>query len=164
MKAKLEINAVKGIAIAPAMKNTTAELQHVPVGSTAVLYPYPSNLIPNPTLWQAVTKLRFRQPGTSLLVPGANGQIAFSPNLAFSRATATSTLLVGMMKGTIPAETPTLRAAVLAEFHHWNVQSFIALPVGTPNPTQAVAFFTWLFGQSPTVSAGATFGWYHLST
>jgi hypothetical protein len=143
---------------------TSSTVNRIPVGSVAVVYPYPSTNYPSATLWQAVTHLRYRQPGTTLLVPGADGHLAFSADVSFNRDTATARVLIGLLNGQAPTESPALRHTLLGEFHRWHVQTFIALPAGTANPPQAVAFFGWLFGRPPVVSAGAAFTWYHLST
>jgi hypothetical protein len=143
---------------------TSSTLDRVPVGSVAVVYPFPSTTEPNAALWQAVTHLRFRQPGTTLLVPGADGHIAYSADVvSFNRHTATAQVLIGLLNGQAAPETPALRATLLGEFRRWHVQTLIAVPAGTPNPGQAIAFFSWLFGRGPTLSAGAAFTWYHLS-
>jgi hypothetical protein len=143
---------------------TSSTVNRVPVGSVAVVYPYPSTNYPSATLWQVETHLRFRQPGTTLLVPGADGHIAYSADVSFNRDTATARALISLLNGQAPAETPALRATLRGEFQRWHVQTFIALPAGTANPPQAIAFFEWLFGGPPVMSAGAAFTWYHLST
>jgi hypothetical protein len=138
-------------------------LDMVPVGSVAVVYPFNSNFVPNPTIWQAISDFRFRQPGTALLVPsGPSAAIAFSPALSYARDTLTARVLITMAQGHIPAESPNLRSGLLAQFRQWDVQSFLAFPGGTPNATQAIALFDWLFGRPPNSSTGGAFVWYHL--
>jgi hypothetical protein len=141
---------------------TSTAVQRVPVGSVAVVYPYPSTIVPNGALWQAVTGLRYRQPGTTLLVPGADGHLAYSSDVLFNRDTATARVMVALLQGDTVVQTPGLRRSLLDEFRRWHVQTFIALPAGTPNPGQAIGLFTWLFGRPAVASAGATFTWYHL--
>jgi hypothetical protein len=143
---------------------TSSAVDRVPVGSVAVVYPYPSTNYPSATLWQAETHLRYRQPGTTLLVPAADGHLAYSADVSFNRDTKTAQVLIGLLNGQVPGETTALRTTLLGEFARWHVQTFIALPAGTVNPGQAVAFFSWLFGRAPVVSAGAAFTWYHLAT
>ena len=143
---------------------TSSSLGRVPEHSAAVLYPYISAVTPDATLWQAVANLHFRQPGTTLLVPdGPDSRVAFSSALGSERATLTSTVLIGMEQGHIPTQTPALRAQLLAQFRSWHVQSFIATPGGTPNPAEALAFFTWLFGRSPVRAAGTTYCWFGIA-
>ena len=139
-------------------------MNRIPVGSVAVIYPFPSTIVPNATLWQAVTHLRFRQPGTTLLVPAADGKIAFSGDVSYNRDTVTARTLISLLNGQTVPQTASLRRALRGEFHQWQVRTFVALPAGTPNPGQAIAFFTWLFGQPPVSSAGAAFTWYNLAT
>jgi hypothetical protein len=142
---------------------TTAAVRQIPVGSTAVIYPFPSDNVPNATLWQAETDMRFRQPGTNLLVPGGpDGSVAFSPSIGYDLPTLTATVLIGMDLGRLPTETSALRAALRQQLGSWKVRSFVAFPIGSPNATQAVAFFTWLFGRAPVISAGGTYGWFGL--
>lgn len=144
---------------------TSSAVQQLPEGSATVLYPYNSNLIPNPTIWQAIADLHFRQSGTSLLVPsGPDGAIAFSASYAYARTTLTATTLIGMEQGHQPAETPKLRAALLGQFRQWHIENLVAFPAGTANSPQTIAFFTWLFGRSPVTGVGGAYGWYKLST
>jgi hypothetical protein len=141
---------------------TTSAVDHVPVGSVAVVYPFPSATVPNASLWQAVTGMRFEQPGGDLLVPGANGRIAFSAATGYDRDTETAAVLIGMENGQIPARTPTLARDLRAQLRNWHVRSFLAFPAGTPNPGQAIDFFTWLLGKAPVTSAGGAYAWYGL--
>jgi hypothetical protein len=139
---------------------TTSAVDHIPVGSVAVVYPFPSGTVPNGSLWQAVTGMRFEQPGGDLLVPGANGRIAYSAATGYARDTETAAVLIGMENGQIPARTPALSRALRAELRSWHVRTFLAFPAGTPNPGQAIAFFTWLLGKPPVPSAGGAYAWY----
>jgi len=142
---------------------TTSSVRQVPGGSTAVIYPFPSDNVPNASLWQAVTDMRFRQPGTTLLVPGGpHGSVAFSPPIGYDRSTLTARVLIGMDLGQVPAQSPTLRRALLRQLQAWKVRSFLAFPLGSPNAPQAIAFLTWLFGRPPVVSAGGTYAWLRL--
>ena len=138
-------------------------LRRIPVGSVAVLYPFPSSSVPNGALWQAVTDFRFRQPGGTLLVPGGpNGDVAFNPAIGYGVYSLTAGVLIGMQQGHIPAETPALRSALRAQLASWHVRSFVAFPAGTPDPPAELAFFRWLFGRQPTVLPQLTYGWFDL--
>jgi hypothetical protein len=144
---------------------TSSALPGIPDGSATVLYPYNSNFVPNPTLWQAIAGLRFRQPGTALLVPGGHdATIAFSQTFAYARTTLTARVLIGMEQGHVPTETPALRTSLLGQFRVWRIQNLVAFPAGTPNPTQTIAFFEWLFGRRPEQGRGGAYGWYGLPT
>jgi hypothetical protein len=142
---------------------TSSAVDQIPVASTAVIYPFPSDNVPNAALWQAVTDMRFRQPGTTLLVPGGpDGSVAFSPAIGYDRSTLTARVLIGMDLGRLPTESAALRADLRHQLGTWNVRSFVAFPIGSPNAPQAVAFLTWLFGRAPVLSAGGTYGWFGL--
>jgi hypothetical protein len=142
---------------------TSSAVRRIPFASTAVIYPFPSDNVPNATLWQAVTDMRFRQPGTNLLVPGGpDGSVAFSPSIGYDRSTLTARVLIGMDLGRLPAESSALRADLRSQLRSWHVRSFVAFPIGSPQAAQAVAFFTWLFGRPPMLSAGGTYGWFGL--
>jgi hypothetical protein len=140
-------------------------LKQIPEGSVAVVYPYPSSATPSAQVWQAVAGMHFRMPGGYFLVPeGPDNHIAFSPALAYTRATQTAEVLNQLFLGTPPPLTPTLRNALLDEFHSWKVRSVVAFPAGTAKPGQAVAFFTSLLGKSPKVEVGGAYAWYNLHT
>jgi hypothetical protein len=146
---------------------SSAAVRHIPTGSVAVLYPYPSSDDQSAQLWQAASGVRFRQPGSvpSLFVPnGTTGHVAYTRAFGFGRVTTTSATLIGMAQGRIPQETTALRSSLLAQFRSWHVQSFVAVPAGTPNPGGAIAFFSWLFGHPPVITPGGetTYAWYHL--
>jgi hypothetical protein len=146
---------------------SSSAVRQIPDGSVAVLYPYPSSDHQSAQLWQAATGIGFRQPGTvpPLSVPnGTNGHVAYTRALGFGRVTATSATLIGMAAGHIPPETAAVRSSLLAQFRSWGVQSFVAVPAGTPNPAGALAFFSWLFGRAPVITPGGetAYAWYHL--
>ncbi|MFZ0248475.1 MAG: hypothetical protein WAL61_00915 [Acidimicrobiales bacterium] len=147
---------------------SSSAVRHIPEGSVAVLYPYPSSDHQSAQLWQAATGIGFRQPGTvpPLAVPNAtNGHVAYTRALGFGRVTVTSATLIGMAGGHIPPETSAVRSSLLAQFRSWHVQSLVAVPAGTPDPAGAIAFFSWLFGRQPVITPGSetTYAWYRLS-
>jgi hypothetical protein len=144
---------------------TSPALKHIPAGSVAVLYPYPSSITPNGQAWQAVAGMHFRMPGGYFLVPGdAGNHIAYSPTLAYTRDTLTAEVLNKLSLGTPPPLTPALRASLLDEFRQWHVRSVIAVPAGTARPAQSIAFFTSLLGKPPVPEAGGAYAWYDLHT
>jgi hypothetical protein len=67
-----------------------------------------------------------------------------------------------MDRGRLPTESPGLRAGLRSQLRSWHVRSFVAFPIGSPQAPDAVAFFTWLFGRPPVLSAGGTYGWFGL--
>ncbi len=147
----------------PSFFTTAALRSSVPVGSTTVLYPYPSSKTPNGQAWQAISDLRFRMPGGYFLVPqGRSQHIAFSPALGYTRTTLTATVLTDLAAGTPPARSTALRTSLRAQWRTWHVQTLVAFPTLGANPTGTIAFFTWLTGRPPIVQPGATYLWTHL--
>ncbi len=142
---------------------TSSAVDHIPVNSVAVLYPYPSSAVPIGQAWQAIARMHFKTPGGYFLVPeGPEQTIAFSPSLSYTRTTVAATVFVALSEGTPPAKTAALRAAVLAEFRSWHVQSLVASPDNAVDPLQAVAYLTWLIGRPP-VRDHDVYAWYHLN-
>ncbi len=148
----------------PAFFTTAALRSSVPVGSTAVVYPYPSSKTPNGQAWQAISHLHFRMPGGYFLVPqGPSQHIAFSPALGYARTTLTATVLTDLAAGAPPARTTTLRTSLRTQWHAWHVQTLVAFPTLGADPAEAVAFLSWLTGRAPTVQPGAAYVWTHLT-
>ena len=117
----------------PLYFSTTVD--RIPVGSTAIVYPYSSSLTPNAQMWQAVADLRFRMPGGYFLVPQPpDDHIAFSPTIGYGRDTLTATTLTELAAGRPPALSPALRASLLSQWRAWHVRTLIAFPEGEPDP------------------------------
>jgi len=128
-----------------------------------VVDPFPSDIAPDGALWQAVSSMRFQQPGTTLLVPGGpNGDVAFSPAIGYDRSTLVAKVLIGMDQGRVPVESLSLRASLRQQLHAWNVQSLLTVPNGNPNWSRSVGFFAWLFGRPPVINQGGICGWLRL--
>jgi hypothetical protein len=141
---------------------SSPSLGRVPTGSVALLYPFPSSSTPQGELWQAQSELRFKMPGGYFLVPQPPGHaIAFSPILGYDADTLTARTLIALAAGTPPAETPALRAALVAQLRSWNVRTLLASTAGLTRPAQSVQFLSWLAGATPTLDHDVL-AWYHL--
>jgi hypothetical protein len=142
---------------------TSSAIQQIAADSTVVVDPFPSDSVPDGALWEALSSMRFRQPGTTLLVPGGpNGNVAFSPAIGYDRSTLVAKTLIGMDEGRVPLESPDLRVSLRRQLHAWKVQSVVTVSHGNPSWSKSVGFFTWLFGQSPELSQGGIRGWLRL--
>jgi hypothetical protein len=140
---------------------TSAALQGIPRDSVALVYPYPSSPTPQGQLWQAEAELRFKMPGGYFLVPQPPGRaIAFSPALGYDTDTLTARTLIALAAGTPPAETPALRAALVAQLRSWDVRTLLASTEGVVRPGVSVQFLTWLAGRPPTAQGGLLV-WHH---
>jgi hypothetical protein len=141
---------------------SSADLQKVPPGSTAVVYPYATAVTPNSQQWQAAADMRFRMPAAYFLLPKSRNDhtIAFGPALGYTRDTLTARVLVALYNGQPPTDTPQLRASLLAQFHSWHVRTFIAFPTLGADPAGCVGFMTWLLGGPPTGAPGLADVWY----
>ena len=130
-------------------------LQRVPVGSVALLYPFPSSANSEGELWQASADFWFKMTGSNFLVPQPPGRaIAYNPAIGYGADTITSRTLVALAAGMPPAETPALHAALVAQLRGWHVQTVLASTVGLTHPVQSVQFLTWLAGERPTPDGG----------
>jgi len=139
---------------------TSRQLDMIPSGAGVLVYPYASSLYPNPTMWQAVGRFHFRQPGGTILVPnGTNNRIAFSPPIGYTQSNIVSNTLIGMEHGITAAESPELGDALREELGKWHVSDVLAFPAGTPDPSGTVSFLTWLVGNGPVDVKGGGGGY-----
>jgi hypothetical protein len=146
----------------PLYFSTTVD--RVPLGSTAIVYPYPSSVTPNAQMWQAAAGLRFRMPGGYFLVPQPpDDHIAFSPTIGYGRDTLTATTLTELAGGRPPAFTPALRAGLVSQWRAWHVRTLIAFPEGEPDPGRVVSFFTSVVGGPPRLEPGGAYVWDHVT-
>ena len=140
---------------------TSPALDRVPVGSVALLYPFPSTPTPQGQLWQATADMRFKMPGGYFLVPQSPLRtIAFTPAIGYDTNTLTARTLIALAAGTPPAETPGLRAALVAQLRSWDVRTLLATTTGVARPAQSLQFLTWLAGVPPVANHGVL-AWYH---
>lgn len=140
---------------------TSGPHNQVPAGSVGLVFPYPSALFPQAQAWQAMAGLPFKMPGGYFLVPGANGQIAYSPQLSYTRATPLAAALIALGQGHPPARTAALRSLLEGELANLEVRSVIAVPGQSADPAASRSFLVWLLGP-PTGAQGGTVDWYHL--
>jgi hypothetical protein len=141
---------------------TSPAIQRVPVGSVALLYPFPSTPTPQGELWQADSNMHFKMPGGYFLVPQSPSRaIAFTPEIGYDTNTLTARTLISLAAGTPPPETPALRAALVTQLSAWHVRTLLATTTGLPQPAQSLQFLTWLAGAPPVEDHGVL-AWYHL--
>ncbi|HET9078020.1 MAG TPA: hypothetical protein VFN68_13880 [Acidimicrobiales bacterium] len=133
---------------------TTAAVQAVPAGSTALVYPVPVNTNDAAQLWQAEAGYRFSEVGGYFVVPAPKGAPSGSQ---FFEPTTTTTALTALANGRALPRTPALRAALTGQLRSWGVSSLLVQPVGA----DPVGFFTWLTGRPPDASRGGMLAWYH---
>lgn len=134
---------------------SSSAVKEIPAGSTALLFPFPSGAYPSPSLWQAQVNFRFRMVAGDFLVPqGPLHHVAYSPVLSYTADSLTGETLTRLQEGDPPAETPQLRAGVLAEVAAWRVDRVVALPARAARPRAADAFLRWLFGPPASDSKG----------
>jgi hypothetical protein len=133
---------------------TARAVDAIPANSAVLVYPFPDATFANPQVWQASAGLRFAMPGGRFNVaePGTSLEGA-------SRSSLTDTVLTTLASGVSPGENVTLRSAVDSQLRSWHVRTIVAAPSDGADPTQAVAYLTWLLGQAPTQSDGVTV-WY----
>jgi hypothetical protein len=58
---------------------TSSAVRQIPRGGVVLTYPYPSDLSPQPMLWQAAAGMRYRLMGAYALTRGQNGQASLNP-------------------------------------------------------------------------------------
>ncbi len=138
-------------------------VRRIPNGSVALLYPYPTAILPSAMLWQAEAGMRFKMPGGYFLVPsGPAHGIAYSPTLLYGANTLTARTLDVTFASGPPRETPTLRRALRDQLGAWHVDSIVASLVGVPDPGASLRFFIWLTGRAPASTSGGVDAWYGL--
>jgi len=123
---------------------SAGEARELPAGSVALVAPYvaaDSNTLV-PMLWQAAAGFRFSMVGGYALTVDAHGKsvswLVTPLQQAFSR------IEIG---GVLPAETPALRATLLAEIEHDGVSVIIVGPM--PHADLAVQLVGWLEDATP---------------
>lgn len=141
---------------------SSAALQRVSEGTTALIYPYTTAVAPNSQQWQAASHMRFRMPDAYFLLPqsATNTSIVFNPDLGYTHDTLTARVLIALYDGQPPAETPQLRSSLLTQFHQWRVRTFIAFPTLGADPAGCIGFLTWLLGKAPTNEPGLAEVWF----
>lgn len=129
---------------------TTSAVDRVPAGSVALVYPFPTDLVQAPQLWQAEASFRFKMPGGYFVVPLPGG------GSQYNTVTPVYDALQSVLQGPPPQETPALRSALRADLAAWKVRTVIAQPAG---PNHPVAFLTWLVGRPPDAVLGGVDVW-----
>ena len=127
----------------------------VPQGSVTVLYPFPASGDAIPMLWQVAAGMRFRSPGGRFVIP-APGSVG-TP--ASDRQTLVGQTFSQLADGQMPALTPVLRLALLAQLRSWDVRAVLVQPTGQ-RPALVMPFFEWLLGRPPDARSGGISAWY----
>jgi hypothetical protein len=139
---------------------TSADVDSIPTGSVALLYPYPATGIDDdfPVLWQTAAGMRFKFPGGYFIVPQAGTNQA-----SLGRATLIAEALFALYEGSHIREIQPIKRELLQELQSWRVRTVIAQPIGT-DPGLTIQYLTWLLGRKPTFVGGVDV-WYnvHLS-
>ncbi len=142
---------------------TSAAVTRIPSGSVALVYPYPSQLTPQPLLWQAEANMRFRMPGGYFLVPqGSRQHIAFSTQLGLAEDTLTAQVFYRLFEGVPPPLTAGLRTELDDELANWDVHTVVAFPKRTPHPVRSLTYLTSLLHARPVIEPGGAYAWYDL--
>jgi hypothetical protein len=127
----------------------------IPTGSVAVLYPSPSASGSTSELWQLASGLRFKTPAGHFVVPSPGNP----PILPPFHSTLTTTALIDLENGLPLAETPAIRARILAQLDSWRVRSVLVQPTGV-KPELVIPYFEWLLGRPPDSRQGGIQAWY----
>jgi len=132
---------------------TSPHVRQIPVDSVALVFPYPTVILPSGVLWQVAAGLRFKMPGGYFLVPGRHGTIADNPALPYVRSTLTARVFSQMFTSGPPREAPALRSALRAQWGSWQVRTLVASMVGVPDAQGVEQFLTWASGVAPVLQA-----------
>jgi hypothetical protein len=127
----------------------------LPQGSVTVLYPFPASGNAIPMLWQVAAGMRFKSPGGRFVIP-APGSVG-TP--ASDRQTLVGQTFSQLADGQMPALTPALRLALLAQLRSWDVRAVLVQPTGQ-RPVLVMPFFEWLLGRPPDARSGGINAWY----
>jgi hypothetical protein len=137
---------------------TTSAVNAVPTGSVAVLYPSPSAAGSTSELWQLASGLRFKTPAGHFVVSSPGHSAVLPP----FHSTLTTTALIDLENGSPLAETPAVRAEILAQLDSWKVRSVLVAATGA-KPELVIPYFEWLLGRPPDSRFGGIEAWYRSS-
>lgn len=135
---------------------TTSDVDRLAPGTVTLVYPIPNNTEVQPMLWQAEARFRFSMVGGYFLIPVPGGTQYYQPTLV--QATLTQLLTGSLQGGSLPAETPQLRVALVSDLASWGVRAVLVQPL--PDARQ---FFTWLVGRPPDAAKGEMLEWYSVN-
>jgi hypothetical protein len=141
---------------------SSSALDRVPVGSVALISPYPSVAAVQPQMWQAVAGMKFRIIGGYGLVPGPAGTSTNFP--AILRPVGVERFLwVGATGVPYPAgRVPRLDSKLVCDFREFlrrnHVQTLLAVPTFYV-PATMHSLFTRALGP-PTSSVGGVDAWF----
>jgi len=123
---------------------TGDEIDRIPVGSVALVLPFPDRSASFPMMWHAMGGMRFKMPGGYFLGPDREGHAKFGPLPSATRQVA------GLLRtGRSTPERVQRRycSAVEDELRSWGVQTVLIGPM--PHQAEAASFFSGLLGRAP---------------
>jgi hypothetical protein len=124
-------------------------VETIPVGSVALVAPFPDPLVTEPMLWHAVGGIRFKLVGGYFLGPDEQGRARFGPPPSVTRS-ALRQLATGA--ATADAVDRRLCPDVRDELARWQVRTVLVGPMR--HRDQAVRFFTLLLDRPPAEIGG----------
>jgi hypothetical protein len=141
-----------------------AGVARIPAGSVALVAPFttapgfqpgPGQDSSNyPMLWQLASRMRYRMPEGSLIVPDVDG----TPTGGRPPASTTQSVMIAIQRGgQAPNATPDLKASVGTDLDRWQVRTVIVGPMY--NQVAMVGFFTSLLGREPQSVGGVLVWW-----
>ena len=132
---------------------TGRDVQRIPVGSVALLAPYPSPRNAAPMFWQAMAGLRFRMPGGYFVGPDPSGKPRYGSN-----SRRLSGVMAKIRSGwRAPKLGPELRAELAGDLVYWQVSTVVIGPM--ERQARMVSFFTALLGRRPSQVGGVWVWW-----
>ena len=134
--------------VAPIPSYFTTEARKLPVGTKALVVPFPRPTLTEPLRWQTAARYSYAAPGGYFIAPGADGRAYIG-----GAAGTTQQLLVELEeKGTMPVVTPQLRASVDAELTAWGIDMAILGP--SDRQAELRQLMTQLFEREPQEIGG----------
>jgi Glycosyltransferase family 87 len=131
-------------AVDPPRFFTGDGIDRVPVGSVALVLPFPDRSASFPMMWHAMGGIRFKMPGGYFLGPDREGHARFGPLPSATRRVA---VLLSTGRSTPERLQRRYCAAVEGELRSWGVRTVLVGPMA--HQAEAASFFSGLFGRAP---------------
>lgn len=135
-------------ASVPAFFSTGAVAKAVPAGSVVAVYPVPREIDDQAMLWQAVSGMRFRQPGGFIIARGPGGTASF-----FADPTTVEACFDGLYIGGSGSAAACQPVALVADLNQLHV-SRVIVPTAVANAAVARSVVTRAVGEEPVSDAG----------
>jgi hypothetical protein len=125
-----------------------------------ITYPYSTNVISAPMIWQAQSFMHFKMPGGNQMVPDPNTRrVAYSAATGYYGVqTLIGNVFNSLAAGKPPPRSTALKSAVLIQTRRGHFGAVVATPAYGANPAQAIAYLSWLFGR-PVADNQGSFVW-----